>query len=49
MKAIIIYLLKRNDLNNLRKSLKLLYKNFNYPVIFFNDDFTNEDKKKLFE
>lgn len=51
MKAVIIYLSRSQDLNDLLKSVKLLYRNFNnkynYPVIIFNDDFSSNEKNKV--
>lgn len=51
LKAIIVYLSRRKDLNDLQKSLLLLHENFNkkynYPIIIFNDDFNNDDEQKL--
>lgn len=49
--AVIVYLSRKYDINDLKKSLKLLYKNytkrFNYPILIFHDDFTNEDQNLL--
>jgi len=50
-KGVIVYLSRRNDFNDLKKSLFLLYrcftKRYNYPVIIFHDDFTIEEENKL--
>jgi len=49
--AVIIYLSRKQSINDLKKSLKLLNKNFTrrfkYPVLIFNDDFTNADQRIL--
>ncbi len=49
--AVIVYLSRKQDINDLKKSLKLLNKNFTrrfkYPVLIFNDDFTNGDQHIL--
>ena len=49
--AVIIYLSRKQDINDLKKSLKLLHKyfnkRFNYPIIIFHDDFSEEDKQIL--
>jgi alpha 1,2-mannosyltransferase len=49
--AVIVYLSRKLDISDLKKSLKLLHKNFtkryNYPVLIFHDDFTNEDQNTL--
>lgn len=49
--AVILYLSRRQDIQNLKKSLKLLYKFFNkkfkYPVLIFHDDFTKQEENSL--
>ncbi len=49
--AVIVYLSRKKDIKDLKKSLKLLNKNFTrrfkYPVLIFNDDFTNDDQHIL--
>lgn len=46
--AVIVYLSRKRDINYLRKSLKLLNKNFTkrfkYPVLIFHNDFTSNDQ-----
>ncbi|MFX0072857.1 MAG: hypothetical protein ACFFAO_17405 [Candidatus Hermodarchaeota archaeon] len=46
--AVIIYLSRKQDIKDLKKSLNLLDKYFNkkytYPIIIFHDDFSDEDK-----
>ncbi len=49
----IIYLSRKKDIKDLMKSIKLLHKNFikrfAYPIIIFNDDFTENDKYSILE
>lgn len=49
--ATIVYLSRKQDINDLKKSLILLYrffiKKYNYPIIIFNDDFTEKDERSV--
>ncbi|MHA1275350.1 MAG: hypothetical protein ACTSQS_18255 [Promethearchaeota archaeon] len=50
-KAIIIYLSRKKDLRDLKRSIKRLHKyfnsKFNYPILIFHDDLDIEDQKDL--
>jgi lipopolysaccharide biosynthesis glycosyltransferase len=51
--GVIIYLSRKQDFNDLKKSIQLLYKFFNkkynYPIIIFHDDFSQEDMQYFIE